>query len=104
MISILNKEDCCGCGACKAVCPLGIIKMKQDEEGFLYPEIKKIPNIRQAKIRVTKPITENMSTFEVDFAVEKLGWSAPHTSDTWEIRAFGNLATRNGDLPGYFLP
>ncbi len=37
--SICNKEICTGCGACVQCCPTHVITMKQDEEGFLYPEI-----------------------------------------------------------------
>lgn len=32
-----NKENCCGCSACFAVCPVKAISMETDEEGFLYP-------------------------------------------------------------------
>lgn len=39
MIQIINKQDCCGCSACKTVCPKQCISMKYDEEGFLYPNI-----------------------------------------------------------------
>lgn len=40
MISIFNnKEDCCGCTACKSICPSKAIVMKLDKEGFLYPQI-----------------------------------------------------------------
>lgn len=40
MISVFDKkEDCCGCTACKHICPKRAIEMKPDEEGFLYPEI-----------------------------------------------------------------
>lgn len=39
MILITEKEKCCGCGACFAVCPQGCITMKKDGEGFLYPQI-----------------------------------------------------------------
>lgn len=35
----LNKQDCCGCTACKSICPNGAIEMQPDEEGFLYPKI-----------------------------------------------------------------
>lgn len=35
-----RKESCCGCGACKNVCPKKAITMSKDEEGFLYPVIK----------------------------------------------------------------
>lgn len=40
-INITSKEDCCGCTACKNICPKDAIEMKQDEEGFLYPHINK---------------------------------------------------------------
>lgn len=34
-----NKENCCGCGACYAICPVNAIRMEEDEEGFLYPHV-----------------------------------------------------------------
>ena len=34
-----NKQDCCGCGACKNVCPRDAITMTADANGFLYPQI-----------------------------------------------------------------
>ena len=34
-----NKEECCGCSACYAICPNKAISMKTDEEGFEYPFI-----------------------------------------------------------------
>ena len=36
----LKKEQCCGCSACYAICPKNAITMIEDEEGFLYPQIK----------------------------------------------------------------
>ena len=33
------KQDCCGCMACSFSCPKSAISMKEDECGFLYPEI-----------------------------------------------------------------
>lgn len=39
MIEIKNKQNCCGCGGCMNVCPKGCIKMTEDFEGFLYPEV-----------------------------------------------------------------
>ncbi len=65
-----RKDDCCGCGACYAICPMsgpgrsqkaiitgqenhtGAITMKPDEEGFLYPEID--PNICIRCLRCTE--------------------------------------------------
>lgn len=34
-----NKEDCCGCTACFAICPKQAITMVEDNEGFKYPQI-----------------------------------------------------------------
>jgi coenzyme F420-reducing hydrogenase beta subunit len=40
MISVFDqKADCCGCTACKSICPTQAIKMLSDEEGFAYPHI-----------------------------------------------------------------
>lgn len=34
-----NAAACCGCSACYAVCPKRAISMRENEEGFLYPQI-----------------------------------------------------------------
>ena len=34
-----EKEECCGCSACYAVCPKSAISMVADEDGFEYPSI-----------------------------------------------------------------
>lgn len=39
MITITNKEECCGCCACVQACPKECIIATVDNEGFLYPEI-----------------------------------------------------------------
>lgn len=36
-----NKSECCGCFACYNICPNKAIEMIDDEEGCLYPSIKK---------------------------------------------------------------
>ena len=36
-ILFVNKEECCGCAACQAICPVGAIRMVLDEDGFYYP-------------------------------------------------------------------
>ena len=37
MITIKQKNQCNGCGACFNLCPKSAISMQEDEEGFLYP-------------------------------------------------------------------
>ena len=39
MITITDKHDCCGCSACAQICPKGCITMRDDGEGFAYPEV-----------------------------------------------------------------
>lgn len=41
MIQILKKSNCCGCNACSQICPKQCISMREDNEGFLYPQINK---------------------------------------------------------------
>lgn len=39
MIKVLEKEACCGCGACEQVCKKKCITLKSDKEGFWYPKV-----------------------------------------------------------------
>ncbi len=39
MITITDKEKCCGCEACTQICPKKCISFIEDEEGFCYPEV-----------------------------------------------------------------
>lgn len=41
MIELKDKKDCCGCEACVQRCPKSCVTMREDNEGFLYPEINK---------------------------------------------------------------
>lgn len=38
-MKICNKENCYGCNACVNVCPKKVIEVKNESDGFLYPEI-----------------------------------------------------------------
>lgn len=38
-ISVVTKEDCCGCRVCADVCPVSAISYSKDEEGFLFPTV-----------------------------------------------------------------
>lgn len=39
MNCVIEKENCTGCSACYSTCPVKSITMREDREGFLYPEI-----------------------------------------------------------------
>lgn len=36
---VKNNAQCCGCTACKSICPKQAIAMIEDDRGFLYPKI-----------------------------------------------------------------
>lgn len=36
---ICDTIDCVGCGVCESVCPKQCIEMKENDEGFLYPQV-----------------------------------------------------------------
>lgn len=38
-MELIDKNSCTGCSACYNICPVKCITMKEDAEGFLYPEI-----------------------------------------------------------------
>lgn len=54
-----RKEECCGCTACYAVCPIDAIKMEEDEEGFEYPIIDENKCIRCYRCIEVCPIKRN---------------------------------------------
>ncbi len=39
MITVEDKTKCCGCAACKNICPQKCIQMVADNEGFFYPYV-----------------------------------------------------------------
>ena len=41
-----EREACCGCGVCSAICPVHAIEMRPDKEGFLYPVVQENVCIR----------------------------------------------------------
>ena len=56
---LCNIEECTGCGACFAICPQKAIKMEEDEEGFLYPQIEQDMCIECGLCTSTCPILNN---------------------------------------------
>ena len=61
MIIIKDKQLCCGCEACEQVCPQKCIIMKQDKEGFLYPEVNQMSCISCGRCDTVCPINEKSS-------------------------------------------
>ncbi len=61
-----KKEDCCGCAACMAGCPVKAIRMEEDEEGFLYPKIQEEICIRCGKCIKICPVRKNRQMVRAD--------------------------------------
>lgn len=53
---MINKSQCCGCTACRQICPMQCIAMCPDEEGFLYPKIDENRCIHCGKCEKVCPI------------------------------------------------
>ena len=53
-----RKEECCGCTACYAICPMSAITMFEDEEGFEYPEINESICVKCLKCLNVCPMKE----------------------------------------------
>ena len=34
-----EKKECCGCGACEKICPKKCIKMRNDDNGYVFPQV-----------------------------------------------------------------
>ena len=80
-----QKCDCTGCGACELICPKKCIKMKEDEEGFLYPSInnKECINCNRC-IKICKNKIENNYQEEA-YAVYNRNWNERKNSTSGGI-------------------
>ncbi len=65
-IDIKDKSTCCGCSACKNICPKNAIEMISDNEGFLYPHINEDKCINCGLCKKVCPILNKKlnNTFE----------------------------------------
>lgn len=50
---------CTGCGACFAICACGAIAMREDEEGFEYPDIDINKCVQCLRCKTVCPIDKN---------------------------------------------
>ena len=64
MITVEEKNKCCGCSACAQACPVSCIQMIVDKEGFLYPSVDKDKCIGCNKCDKVCPIINNSKQTE----------------------------------------
>ncbi len=55
-MKITEYDKCTGCAACYSVCPEKCISMKENQEGFLYPEVNEDLCIKCGMCRKTCPV------------------------------------------------
>ena len=65
MITLANIAKCSGCAACEQICPAGALKMKENQEGFLFPEINKDVCVSCKKCEKVCPVNNPLSKKEV---------------------------------------
>lgn len=68
---IVPKKECCGCTACMNICPKEAIQMEQDQEGFLYPEIKKELCIKCGRCKQICPMIDRRKKEEANFPMHQ---------------------------------
>lgn len=76
------KSYCNGCGACALICPKKCIKMIEDEEGFLYPQIddKKCINCGKCRIFCSNNKVEQEKKERAFIAINKVEQQLKHSS------------------------
>lgn len=65
MLEVNNKTNCCGCFACKNICPRNAISMIEDEKGFKYPKINYNYCINCGLCKKVCPIINNKKESDV---------------------------------------
>lgn len=77
MICLTDKSQCCGCEACRNVCPGQCITMREDREGFLYPEVNVTTCINCGLCEIVCPMLLQSNKERTPFAV----YAAKHKDD-----------------------
>lgn len=81
-------ESCCGCGACKNICPNGAITMETNNEGFLYPVIDKGKCVNCSLCVRACPLSQ--SAFKPDTTIPKC-YAAKSTPDIMSHSSSGGM-------------
>lgn len=61
---ICEKDKCTGCFSCSNICPKGAIEMKEDEFGYIYPEIIESKCINCGLCKKTCPVLNKVELKE----------------------------------------
>lgn len=101
---ILKKNsDCCGCEACKNICPQNAISMVRDAEGFAYPKINPELCIKCGKCDATCPSLNFHEKFaeklpKVLLAINPDEKIRRHSSSGGVFSALGEIILNDGGI------
>jgi len=93
-----KKEECCGCTACKNICPTDSITMKTDTKGFLYPMINKETCIECKMCVSVCPLKEENQEL-IDDSIETSIYAVKHKSAQSKLKSSsGGIYTALTDI------
>ena len=61
---MVERERCCGCGACFSACPRQCIEMISDRMGFLYPHINRNNCVNCGVCEIVCPALQKSKTIK----------------------------------------
>ena len=98
---ICEQSKCTGCGLCRNVCPTGAIEMIENQEGFLFPLIKKEKCINCSKCSKRCPVNAKIMR-NTPLSV-KAGYAnderiAMHSSSGGAFSCLANIIFRNNGV------
>lgn len=76
MLEVLQKDKCCGCGACYSACGHDAITMQFDDEGFEYPVINQEACIDCGLCQATCPVIHYDYKKRKDYSDAQKGYAA----------------------------
>lgn len=94
-IDLNKKEECCGCSACKDICPKNAINMVPDKEGFFYPQIDET---RCIECGICKRVCVFSSEYVNKFPIYDMSYDVPLTYGAKNKDEYTRARSRSGGV------
>lgn len=89
MREVLSKDICTGCSACMNICPHKCITMKNDNDGFVYPEVDEKVCVNCGLCRRICPVNNFINIQTQDFPIAYAAYN--NDSDVVEHSSSGGI-------------